>query len=70
MPYLRELQQQQAVKAQQYKLAEFYAQGLIKDEHFICALEMVEAGTSNTWLDKLLADEITPEIFTRFFRCE
>ena len=67
MPYLRELQQQQTVEAQQYKLAEFYAQGLIKDEHFICALEMVEAGTSNTWLDKLLAGRNHARDFYSFF---
>ena len=70
MPYLRELQQQQAVEAKQHKLAELYAQDLIKDTHFICALGMLDAGTSNIWLDKLLEDKISPEIFTRFFKCE
>ena len=69
-PYLRELQQQQALEAQQYTLAELYAQGLIGDEHFTCALKMLDDRNSNAWLDKLLAGKITPEIFTRFFKCE
>ena len=59
MPYRRELQQQQAVEAEQHKLAELYAQGLIKDEFFTCALQMLDAGTSNVWLDKLLEGAIT-----------
>ncbi|PIE34062.1 hypothetical protein CSA56_09100 [candidate division KSB3 bacterium] len=62
-------QHEKALQARQETLANFYEQGVIETETFICALNILNDGTSNRWLDDLLAGKITPQLFNRFFRC-
>ncbi|MCP4395716.1 MAG: hypothetical protein GY801_00185 [bacterium] len=71
MTRIRDTQQDKIKEGQQNKLAELFAQGEIEAaEHFECALVMLEAGTSNRWLDQLLAGTIKADTFNRFFKCE
>ena len=70
MTLIREMQQDKIKEGQQNKLAELFAQGQIEAEHFECALEMLDAGATNRWLEQLLAGTIKAETFNRFFKCE
>ncbi len=65
-----EIQHKQEIKKKQKKLAELYEQGDIKDEYFECALGMLDSGTPNKYLEKLLSGKMKPETFNRFFTCE
>ena len=70
MTRIREVQQDKIKEGQQNKLAELFAQGEIEAEHFECALDMLDAGTANRWLEQLLAGTIKADTFNRFFKCE
>ena len=61
---------EQELKNRQEKLAEFYEQGAIHEAYFECALEMLDSGAPNKYLEDLLSGRITPKTFNRFFRCE
>ena len=63
-------QQKKVMKARQKKLADLYEQGRIETNLFVCALKMLNEGTSNRWLDDLMDGKITPQLFNQFFTCE
>lgn len=70
--YLEELHQRRLQEKQEKeaKLQELFEQKLISAAHFDCAFQMLEAGKSDGYLDGLLAGEISPETFSRLFKCE
>ncbi len=63
-------QREKTMKARQEKLAGFYEQGILDANLFTCAMKMMGEGVSNRWLDDLLADKITPQLFNKFFTCQ
>ena len=62
-------EQSQDVKKKQAKLQKLYDQDQLPAELLDCALKMIDAGTSNKYLEDLLADKMSPETFARLFKC-
>lgn len=50
-------------------LNELYKQGKITPEHFECALDMLDSGITNRYLNDLLTGVLSPKTFSRFFQC-
>ena len=71
LAYLKELEQQriQQMQEKQGKLKAMFEQKQISAEHFDCAFRMLDAGTSDAYVDGLLAGEISPETFAKLFAC-
>lgn len=70
MSAIQEKERQKATETQIQQLEQWFYSGELNEQHFDCAVRMLEAGKSNRALDALLKGTLSLQTFNRTFRCE
>jgi len=70
MSAIQEKERRKTTEAQIQQLEQWFYAGELHEQHFDCAVRMLEAGKSNRALDALLKGTLSLQTFNRTFRCE
>lgn len=70
MSAIQEKERRKTTAAQIQQLEQWFYAGELHEQHFDCAVRMLEAGKSNRALDALLKGTLSLQTFNRTFRCE
>ena len=70
MSAIQEKERRKTTEAQIQQLEQWFYAGELDEQHFDCAVRMLEAGKSNRALDALLKGTLSLKTFNRTFRCE